>query len=292
MDEQSKHAFAELVADPDGIFVIAEIGINHNGDLDIAKQLIATSVESGCDAVKFQKRTIDVVYSPEVLETPRESPWGSSTREQKEGLEFGKVEYDEIDRYCKELGIEWFASAWDLPAQEFLAGYDLKFNKIASAMATNLDFVRAVAKEGKLTFASTGMMTLEDVDAMVAILRENNCPFVLMHTVSVYPCAEDMLNLNAIDTLRERYDCLVGYSGHESTVMPSIVAATKGIVALERHVTLDRAMYGSDQAASLAPRGLRELLDQIRRIPVTLGDGVKQYMPGEDVVASKLRYWI
>lgn len=292
MDERSMHVFAELVEDPSRLFVIAEIGINHNGDLDTAKQLIATAVDAGCDAVKFQKRTIDLVYSPDVLDTRRESPWGTTTRQQKEGLEFGKAEYDELDRYCKELGIDWFASAWDLPAQEFLATYELKFNKIASAMATNVEFVRAVAREGKLTFASTGMMTLEDVDLMVATLREFDCPFVLMHTVSVYPCAEDMLNLNAIDTLRARYDCLVGYSGHESTVMPSIVAATKGIVALERHVTLDRAMYGSDQAASLAPRGLRELVDQVRRIPGTLGDGIKQYMPGEDAVAAKLRYWL
>ena len=276
---------------PDDVFIIAEIGINHNGDMAIAKRLIDTAVTAGCNAVKFQKRTIDVVYSQEVLDTPRDSPWGTTTREQKHGLEFGKAEYDEIDRYCRERGIDWFASAWDLPAQEFLSNYQLPFNKIASAMGTHAEFVRAVARERKLTFASTGMMSTEDVDSLVSILREERCPFVLMHTVSVYPCPEDQLHLNAIDFLRDRYACPVAYSGHESTVMPSVIAATKGIVALERHITLDRAMYGSDQAASLAPRGLIELVGEIRRIPPTLGRTGKFLVPGEDVIASKLRYW-
>ena len=276
---------------PDEIFIIAEIGINHNGDLEVAKRLIDTALAAGCNAVKFQKRTIEVVYSTEVLDTPRESPWGTTTREQKFGLEFGEAEYDEIDLYCRERGIAWSASAWDVPAQQFLSRYDLPFNKIASAMGTHADFVRAVAREGKPTFASTGMMTTEDVDALVGILVEEQCPFVLMHTVSVYPCPEDQLHLNAIDFLRDRYNCPVAYSGHESTVMPSVIAATKGIVALERHITLDRAMYGSDQAASLAPRGLTELVSEIRRIPATLGRTDKFLVAGEDEVAAKLRYW-
>lgn len=276
---------------PDDVFIIAEIGINHNGDMTIAKRLIDTALTAGCNAVKFQKRTVDVVYSQEVLDTPRESPWGNTTREQKHGLEFGKAEYDEIDRYCRERGITWFASAWDLPAQQFLSHYELPLNKIASAMGTHTEFVRAVARERKLTFASTGMMSTEDVDALVSILSEERCPFVLMHTVSVYPCPEDQLHLNAIDFLRDRYNCPVAYSGHESTVMPSVIAATKGIVALERHITLDRAMYGSDQAASLAPRGLIELVSEIRRIPATLGRTDKFLVPGEDAIAAKLRYW-
>lgn len=289
--EHDKDVRGMLGIGPEDVYIIAEIGINHNGDLDIAKSLIDTALAAGCNAVKFQKRTIDIVYSPEVLDTPRESPWGTTTREQKSGLEFGQAEYDEIDSYCRELGIAWSASAWDLPSQEFLSQYDLPFNKIASALGTHTEFVRTVAREGKPTFASTGMMTTKDVDTLVSILEEEQCPFVLMHTVSVYPCPEDQLHLNAIDFLRTRYGRPVAYSGHESTVMPSVIAATKGIVALERHITLDRAMYGSDQAASLAPRGLIELVSEIRRIPATLGVADKFLVPGEDAVAAKLRYW-
>lgn len=273
------------------IFVIAEIGINHNGNLDIARQLMDLAKSAGCDAVKFQKRTIDIVYNSEILDTPRESPWGTTTREQKIGLEFNEGHYDEIDSYSRLIGLPWFASAWDIPAQHFLRRYDLPFNKIASAMLTHLEFLREVAIEKKLTFVSTGMATEKDVDLAVQIFREVNCPIVLMHTVSVYPCQEELLNLRCIRTLGERYGVPVGYSGHESTVAPSLVAAVMGAVAIERHITLDRAMYGSDQAASLAPRGLHELVSELRRFPLMLGDGIKKYAPGEDVVAKKLRYW-
>lgn len=274
-----------------GVFVIAEIGINHNGDINIARQLMDLAKSAGCDAVKFQKRTIDIVYSPEVLDTPRESPWGTTTREQKQGLEFGKDEYDEIDSYSRLIGIPWFASAWDIPAQHFLRNYDLPYNKIASAMATHLEFLKEVASEKKLTFLSVGMCTEPDVDQAVAVFKDANCPIVLMHTISVYPCKEDQLNLKSIQSLREKYGVPVGYSGHESTVAPSLVAAVLGAVAIERHITLDRAMYGSDQAASLAPRGLHELVSDLRRFPSMLGDGVKKYAPGEESVAKKLRYW-
>jgi N-acetylneuraminate synthase len=273
------------------IFFIAEIGINHNGSIEIAKQLMDLAKSAGCDAVKFQKRTIDVVYSPEVLATPRQSPWGETTRQQKEGLEFGSEEYDEIDSYSKLIGMPWFASAWDIPAQDFLRKYDLPYNKIASAMVTHHEFLNVVASEKRMTFLSTGMCTEKDVDDAVAIFKKHDCPIVLMHTVSVYPCSEELLNLNAIKTLQERYSYPVGYSGHESTVAPSLVAAVMGAVAIERHITLDRAMYGSDQAASLAPRGLHELVSEIRRYPKMLGDGKKQYAPGEESVAAKLRYW-
>jgi N-acetylneuraminate synthase len=274
------------------IHFVAEIGINHNGSLDIAKQLIDLAKRAGCDSVKFQKRTIDIVYSQEILDTPRESPWGTTTRQQKEGLEFSADQYAEIDTYCKSLNLPWFASAWDIPAQEFLAKYNLPFNKIASALATNLPFIEHVAKEGKLTFLSTGMMDMPQIDVAVEVFKSSNCPFVLMHTTSVYPCAEDLLNIRAMNSLKEKYQVPVGYSGHESTVMPSLVAATLGATVIERHITLDRAMYGSDQAASLAEKGLTQLIDEIRRLPRVLGDGVKKLEHGESDVSKKLRYWV
>lgn len=273
------------------VFIIGEIGINHNGDLDLAKQLIDMAKRCGCDAVKFQKRTLDIVYTQEVLDAPRESPWGTTQREQKAGLEFEKAEYDEIDRYCKEVGIEWFASAWDIPSQEFLRQYDFKNNKVASAMATHVDFITEVASEGRHTFFSVGMCTLEEVDRAVEIFKSKNCPITLMHTVSEYPATEEILNLRNIDMLRERYGQPVGYSGHESSVTPSVIAATMGIVALERHITMDRAMYGSDQSASLEEAGLRQMVSQIRKIPVVLGDGEKRITDGEVKIAEKLRYW-
>jgi N-acetylneuraminate synthase len=276
---------------PRKIFIIAENGINHNGDLDIAKQLIDLAKGVGCDAVKFQKRTIDIVYPKELLDSARESPWGTTQRAQKEGLEFGKAEYDEIDRYCREKEIEWFASAWDVPSQVFLRQFDLKYNKIASAMITHHDLLSAVAEERKPTFISTGMSTYEQIDAAVEIFRANECPFVLMHCVATYPATEEELNLQMIYNLRERYKCPVGYSGHESSVSPSVIAAALGAVAIERHITLDRAMYGSDQAASLEKAGLEAMTAQISKLPIVLGDGVKLVSEGETRNAAKLRYW-
>ena len=276
---------------PDYVFVVAEIGINHNGNLDTAKRLIDVAIRSGCDAVKFQKRTLDIVYSPEALAVPRDSPWGTTTREQKEGLEFGQEDYVAIDAYCREMGIPWSASAWDIPSQDFLGQFDLPFNKVASAMITHLPFVERVASERRTTLMSTGMAGEEEVERALAVFRAADCPVILMHTVSVYPCPESLLNLAAIPTMSARFGVPVGYSGHESTVMPTIAAATMGARIVERHVTLDRAMYGSDQAASLAPRGLLELVDQLRRLPGILGDGKKAWVDGERGVASKLRYW-
>jgi len=275
----------------DYIFVIAEIGINHNGDLDVAKQLIDMAKRCGCDAVKFQKRTIDIVYTPEVLATPRTSPWGTTTEHQKRGLEFGRSEYDEIAAYCKNLGIPWSASGWDLESQDFIASYDLPFNKVASAMTTHIEFLHKVASEGKPTLLSTGMCGDDEVERALAIFREANCTVILLHTTSVYPSPEDILNLLAIPMMRSNFGVPVGYSGHETTVAPSVIAAALGARVLERHITLDRAMYGSDQAASLAERGLRDLVDQLRRLPAMLGDGEKRVMPGEAEVAAKLRYW-
>lgn len=292
-DKASVQSMFKSKADdlPSYVFVIAEIGINHNGSLDIAKLLIQMAKNAGCDAVKFQKRTIDVVYSKDVLDQPRESPWGTTQREQKQGLEFGKAQYDEIDAFCRKLGIEWFASAWDEPSQEFLRPYNCGYNKIASAMITHQKFLNVVAKERKPTFLSTGMATLETVDEAVRIFQKHDCPVVLMHTVSTYPTAEEDLNLLMIRTLRQRYKLPVGYSGHETSVSPSIVAAMLGAVAIERHITLDRAMYGSDQAASLERPGLETLVTQLRKLPVVVGDGVKRFSSKEEAVAKKLRYW-
>jgi len=274
------------------VFVIAEIGINHNGDIGIAKQLINQAKAAGCDAVKFQKRTLDIVYTKATLDQARESPWGTTQRQQKEGLEFSEAEYDEIDRYCQEIKIDWFASAWDVESQKFLRKYSSKYNKVASAMTTNSEFIAEVASEKKLTFVSTGMCTLEDIDTAVAIFRSADCPFVLMHSVSTYPAKESDLNLATICTLRERYSCAVGYSGHEPSVSPSIVAVALGAVAVERHITLDRSMYGSDQAASLQISGLITLVGSIRKVRAAIGDGVKRILPGEADVAGKLRYWL
>jgi N-acetylneuraminate synthase len=273
------------------IFITAEIGINHNGDVEIAKQLIDMAKDAGCDAVKFQKRTIDIVYSKEYLDSPRESPWGTTQRAQKEKLEFGKKEYDIIDDYCRQQEIDWFASAWDIESQLFLRQYNLKYNKVASAMLTHIPLLKVIAEEGRHTFISTGMSTYNDIDKAVDIFRKCKCPFTLMHCQSTYPAAEEDLNLLCIKTLRERYNCDVGYSGHEVSPYPSVVAAALGAVAIERHITLDRAMYGSDQAASLEDRGIQILVGIVRRIPIYLGDGVKKTSPGEQIIANKLRYF-
>ena len=271
------------------IFIIAEIGINHNGDLGIAKDLIKVAKEAGCDAVKFQKRTIDLVYSKEFLDSPRESPWGKTQRAQKEGLEFGLAEYKEIDRYCRELGIDWFASAWEIKSQEFLRQFNLKYNKIASTMIVYIDFLKEVASEKKHTFISTGMSELEDIDRAVEIFREAGCPFELMHCVSTYPMHDEDANLNCIKNLRERYNCNVGYSGHEVGLAVSYGAAALGISSLERHITLNRAMYGSDQAASIEPAGLRMLVGTVRKIEAAMGDGVIRLRDNELPMAKKLR---
>ncbi len=272
------------------IFIVAEIGINHNGDVDIAKRLIDVAKEAGADAVKFQKRTIDLVYTKEFLDSPRESPWGTTQRAQKEGLEFGLDEYKEIDAYCKEKGIEWFASAWDIESQKFLRQFDLKYNKIASAMIVYEDLLREVASEKKHTFISTGMSTFKEIDRAVEIFREAGCPFELMHCVSTYPMNDEDANLNRIKTLRERYKCSVGYSGHEVGLAVSYAAAALGITSLERHITLDRAMYGSDQAASVEPAGFRMLVGAIRKIEKAMGDGRIDIINHKEIpVAKKLR---
>lgn len=273
------------------VFITAEIGINHNGNIGIAKKLIDGAVAAGADAVKFQKRTIDTVYTKELLDSPRESPWGATQRAQKEGLEFGEKEYDEIDRYCREKGIVWFASAWDLESQRFLQKYNLKYNKIASAMLTYKPLLEMVAGELKHTFISTGMSTMEEIGEAVKIFRKKNCPFELMHCNSTYPSKEEDLNLHVISLLRERFGCDVGYSGHEVGIIPSVTAAAIGATSVERHITLDRAMYGSDQAASVEVVGFHKLVDYIRSTERTLGEKVKVVMETEKPARQKLRWF-
>jgi N-acetylneuraminate synthase len=271
------------------IFTVAEIGINHNGDMSICKELIDVAVDAGFDAVKFQKRDIDQVYTQEFLESQRESVWGTTQRAQKEGLEFDENDYKEIDRYCKEKRIEWFASAWDLNSQEFLRQFNCNYNKVASAMIVYEDLLKKIAEEGKHTFISTGMSTYEDIDKAVEVFKDTNCPFELMHTVSTYPMKTENANLNMINTLRNKFNCNVGYSGHESGLAVSYAAAALGISSLERHITLDRSMYGSDQAASLEPAGLRQLIGAVRKIEIAMGDGIKKIIKDEIPIAKKLR---
>jgi len=274
------------------IFFIAEIGINHNGDMSICKELIDVAVDSGCDAVKFQKRDINQVYTQDFLDSYRESPWGTTQREQKIGLEFDKDQYLEIDQYCKEKGVEWFASAWDLNSQSFLRQFDCKYNKVASAMAVYDDLLKIIAEEGKHTFISTGMSTYNDIDKAVDIFKKAGCSFELMHTVSTYPMKEENANLNMIKTLRDKFQCNVGYSGHEVGLAVSYAAAALGVTSLERHITLDRSMYGSDQSASVSRSGLRQLVGAVRKIELAMGDGIKKILKEEIPIAENLRQHI
>ena len=271
-------------------FITAEIGINHNGDIEIAKQLIDVAKTAGCDAVKFQKRTIEKVYSKEILDSPRESPWGTTTREQKFGLEFDEKEYDIINDYCNQKNLEWYASSWDIDSQLFLRKYNLKHNKVASAMLTNKELLKVIAEEKIPTFISTGMSTIEEIGDAIQIFKEKDCPFELQHSNSSYPMKLEEANLRCIETLKNEFNCNVGYSGHEAVGYIVCVAAVMlGATSIERHITLDRSMYGSDQSASLEPMGLMRLVRDIRTIDKILGDGVKRVWPSEVPVMKKLR---
>jgi len=274
------------------IVIIAEVGINHNGSMSICKELIDVAADAGCNAVKFQKRDLDLVYTQDFLNSSRESQWGTTQREQKSGLEFSKDEYLEIDKYCKSKGIEWFASAWDLNSQKFLQQFDCKYNKVASAMIVYEDLLKMIAKEGKHTFISTGMTTYNDIQKAVDIFRAANCPFELMHTISTYPMKCEDANLNMIKTLQKRFKCNIGYSGHEVGLAISIAASALGITSLERHITLDRSMYGSDQSASIEPAGFRQLVGAVRKSELAMGDGVKRIYEAEKPIAANLRQHI
>jgi len=276
------------------IYIISEIGINHNGDIELAKKMIKESKDCGVDAVKFQKRDIDLVYSKKQLEEKRESPWGTTQRQQKEGLEFDYEKYKIIDDYCKEIGVDWFASAWDLNSLDFLKKFNLKYNKIASAMIVDNKLIREVARQKKHTFISTGMCELNDIENAVNIFKSENCSFEIMHCISAYPFEDSIANLNLIKFYKDKFKCNVGYSGHEKGGLAiSYAAAALGITSLERHFTLDRSMYGSDQAASLTPRAFKDLVGGIRKIEKAInGPNSKKILDVEIPVAKKLRQHI
>lgn len=269
-------------------YLVAEIGINHNGDVEIAKKLIDKAVEYGFDAVKFQKRTVEVVYTPEDLARLRESPFGTTNGDLKRGLEFGEREFKEIDRYCREQKIQWFCSPWDEASVDFLEKFNPVCYKIASACLTDHGLLNHIKATGRPIILSTGMSTADEVDRAVAVLA--GAPVLLMHTTSTYPSKDEELNLSVIATLRAKYGLPIGYSGHEVGVMPSVFAVVGfGACAVERHVTLDRAMWGSDQAASLEPRGMELLSKYIRQWPVVRGNSAKRILDSEVPVKQKLR---
>jgi N-acetylneuraminate synthase len=272
------------------VFITAEIGINHNGSLEIAKKLIDLAVSAGCNAVKFQKRNVEKVYTKEFLDQPRESPWGTTQRDQKLGLEFSEKQYCVIDRYCKERKIPWFVSCWDVGSQIKMRKFKTKYNKVSSAMLTHHKLLQTIAEERKHTFVSTGMSTLKDIGYAVKIFRRNDCPFELMHSHSAYPMQTAEANLRVIQTLQKKFKCKVGYSGHESgSYLICVAAVMSGATSIERHITLDRAMYGSDQAASLGPEGLFRMVRDVRTLDIILGDGKKKIWDSELPAQKKLR---
>ena len=266
------------------IFLIAEIGINHNGSIQIAKKLIRNAKIAGFDAVKFQKRNPDICVPELKKKVLKETPWGIITYlEYKKKIEFNKKQYDEIDKYCRKIGIDWFVSCWDLDSFKFIKKYKLKYHKVASAMLTNLNLLKAIAKDRKLTFISTGMSNFKNISLAIKIFKKAKCKFILNHSVGTYPCEEKDLNLNLIQVLKEKYKCRIGYSGHEKTVHPSLIAVALGAESVERHITLDRTMWGTDQAASLQFVGMKILVDYIRSYHSTLGSGKKKITEGEQL---------
>ena len=272
------------------VFMTAEIGINHNGSISIAKKLINVAKEAGCDAVKFQKRTVESVYTKDVLDSPRESPWGNTTRDQKKGLEFSLNDFKKINVYCKKKKIQWYVSCWDIKSQIEMRHFKTQYNKVASAMLVHKKLLEIIVKERKYTFISTGMSTMKQIDDAVKIFRKNKCPFELLHSHSTYPMPLAETNLKLIPILKKKFRCKVGYSGHEtSAYQVCIPAVILGATSIERHITLDRTMYGSDHAASLEPPGINRLVKNIRSLELILGDGKKRVWPSEIPIQKKLR---
>ena len=273
-------------------FLIGEIGINHNGSVKIAKQIIDLAKKHQFSAVKFQKRNPDISTPEKQKNVIRNTPWGEiSYLNYKKKIEFNYKDFKEIDNYCKKIGIEWFCSPWDLDSVDFLKKFNLKKNKIASAMLTNLDLLEAVAKQKKFTLISTGMSTLKDIDIAIKIFKKYKCKFALMHCVSTYPCKEEDLNLSMINVLQRKFKCEVGFSDHSSSVSPSVAAWVLGADYIERHITLDRAMFGTDQAASLSEQGMYQLTSILARMPMMLGDGKKKFLGSEKKIFKKFKYW-
>ena len=274
------------------IFLIGEIGINHNGSIKKAKKLILLAKEVGFDAVKFQKRTPEITTPKEKANVERETPWGKITYlEYKKKIEFNKKEFDEINKFCKKINIIWFASPWDIESNNFLHSYRLKYNKIASPMLTNLNLLNAVAKQRRFTFISTGMSKMNDVETAVKIFRKRRCKFSLMHCVSAYPCEDKDLNLSLIQAYKKKFKVDVGYSGHEKSVSPGLMAACLGATSIERHITLDRTMWGTDHAASLEESGMRNLVTLIRKFEVSVGSGKKKFLNSEKSKLKENKYW-
>jgi len=276
-----------LIGDDQPVFIIAEIGINHNGDIELAKKLIDIAKEAGCDAVKFQKRTVDIVYTKEELEKPRESPFGTTNGDLKRALEFGERQYSEIDKYCKEKDIIWFASPWDEKSVDFLEKFNVPTYKIASASLTDDDLLKHVKATKKPIILSTGMSTIEQIDHAVKIIGTEN--LAIMHCTSTYPSKLEELNLRVIKFLKQRYNVPIGYSGHEVGINPSVISVVEGARIIERHITIDRSMWGSDHAASLEPTGLQKMVRDIRSIQIILGDGKKIVYDSEIPIIKKLR---
>lgn len=270
------------------VYVIAEIGINHNGDVEIAKQLIDVAADAGCDAVKFQKRTPEICVPMDQREKIRQTPWGEMTyMAYKERTEFWEDEYRQIDEHCAAKNVQWFASPWDIPSVDFLEKFNVPVHKIASASVTDEGLLKALAATGTPLILSTGMSTIEEIDRAMEILEGSD--LVMLHSTSTYPCPPEESNLRTIDTLRSRYGVSVGYSGHERGLQISIGAVALGASVVERHITLDRTMWGSDHAASVEPQGLRHLVRDIRVIETAMGDGIKRVFPGEEEPRRRLR---
>ncbi|MFA5099313.1 MAG: N-acetylneuraminate synthase family protein [Candidatus Omnitrophota bacterium] len=276
-----------LIGDERPCYIIAEIGINHNGSVDIAKRLIDAAADSGCNAVKFQKRTVDVVYTMEELEKPRENPFGPTNGDLKRGLEFGLSQYKEIDAYCKKKGISWFASCWDEKSVDFIRQFDPPCYKIASAALTDDSLLRYHRREKKPIILSTGMSDLSIIDHAVEVLGEDD--LLIMHCTSTYPSKTEELNLRGIETLRNRFRVPIGYSGHEVGLYTTFAATVLGAACVERHITLDRAMWGSDQAASVEPQGMKRLVADIRNWENARGDGQIRIYESEIPIMKKLR---
>ena len=276
-----------LVGEGNPCFVIAEIGINHNGNIDLAKKLIDAAVAARCNAVKFQKRTIEIVYSAEELARPRESPFGTTNGDLKYGLEFGQEDYAEIDRYCRQNNIAWLASCWDERSVDFIEQFNVPCYKVASASLTDDGLLRHTRRKGRPILLSTGMSTLEQIDHAVDVLGKEQ--LVIMHTTSTYPAFYEELNLRVIPMLKQRYGLPIGYSGHETGLSTTIASVAMGACVVERHITLDRAMWGSDQAASVEPQGFTHLVRDIRLVEMAMGDGVKRVIEREVPIMKKLR---